>query len=215
MSAQDLLPVAALTVDQRGSRRGVDRVPGLLAALEGADTLLAFERTAGDEIQGVVATADAFTDVMARLLRSPGWSIGVGLGGIERPLPSSTRAATGPAYLAAREAVERAKGASRAIRVVGAPEYGAGTEAAPLLEDALWLWATIAERRTEKGWQVVELVAGGLSHQAAADRLGISQSAVTQRASAAAAAEEGRARRLVTWLASRALGSPSTGACDG
>ena len=37
-----------LTVDQRGSRRAADRVPGAFTALSGIPTVLRFERTAGD-----------------------------------------------------------------------------------------------------------------------------------------------------------------------
>ncbi len=43
-----------LTVDQRGSRRGTDRVPRAIALLSGVPTVLRFERTAGDEFQGVL-----------------------------------------------------------------------------------------------------------------------------------------------------------------
>lgn len=204
--------VAVLTVDQRGSRRGSDRVPGLLADLtaSGADLLLDFERTAGDEVQGVVAEPAALTTVVGRILRAGDWAIGIGVGRIERPLPDHTRAGRGPAYLAAREAVDRAKHSSRPIRVVGADDYPAST-APRLLEDAIWLWASVLDRRTEKGWSVVDLLSSGLSHEATAQRLGVTQSAVTQRAKAAGFADEERARELVAHLAGQTLVGDSDG----
>ncbi|MDP9407923.1 MAG: hypothetical protein M3P95_08660, partial [Actinomycetota bacterium] len=68
-----------LTVDQRASRRGPDRVPEALALLGGGVApVLAFERTAGDEFQGVLADPADVVDVVVRLVRHGGWSIGVG-----------------------------------------------------------------------------------------------------------------------------------------
>ena len=46
--------VAVLTVDQRNSRTSDDRVPATLAALARLPTLRPFQRTAGDEFQGVL-----------------------------------------------------------------------------------------------------------------------------------------------------------------
>lgn len=193
--------VAVLTADQRGSRRKPDQVPALLDSLTGVPTLLGFERTAGDEIQGVITDPVALTSAVGRLLRAKTW-IGVGLGPIEAPLPPHARAGRGPAYVAARSAVEQAKGAARPVRVVGAEDYPA--HHARLVEDAVWLWDAIMDRRTTKGWAVVDLLAAGLSHQDAAHRLGITPSAVSQRARAAAWIEGQRAEHLVAALTARA-----------
>ncbi len=64
------------------------------------------------------------------------------------------------------------------------------------LETVLWLWAGLLERRTDRGWEVVDALDEGLSHVEAGRRLGISQSAVSQRAQAAGLVDERRARRL-------------------
>ena len=72
-----------LTVDQRASRRGPDRVAGALRELADVPAVLPFERTAGDEFQGVLAEADDVVDVVVRLARSGGWSIGVGAGAVQ------------------------------------------------------------------------------------------------------------------------------------
>src|SRR3954468_20312356 len=185
---------AVLTIDQRGSTRGSDRVPATLAGLADVAMLRPFERTAGDEFQGVLGEPAAVTTVVERLLREGGWSIGIGIGEVEEPLPESTRAGRGPAYLAARDAVTTAKSAPWRLRVAG---EGQGVRA---LETTLWLWAAVLNRRTPRGWEVADLVDTGASYEEVAKRLGFTQSAISQRAQAAGIVEGRRARELVTQL---------------
>ena len=113
--------VAVLTIDQRGSSRdaATDRVPATLVALADVALLRPFERTAGDEFQGVLDDPAALATVVERLLREESWNIGIGIGEVEEPLPESTRAGRGPAYLHAREAVTGAKSAPWRLRVAG------------------------------------------------------------------------------------------------
>lgn len=203
------MTIAVLTVDQRSSRTQPDLVPDLVASLNSrshADGLLRkFERTAGDEAQGVFSSAEAAVDSISNLLRNQGWNLGLGIGEASGPLPRSTRAGRGKAFIHAREAVNRAKSGPHHVNVVGADSYRAEQ-----LETVLWLWSAILARRTDRGWEVADLLALGLSHREAGDELGISQSAVTQRAQAAGFTEERRARRLATQLLAEALGE-STG----
>lgn len=180
-----------LTVDQRSSRTTADLVPEAIAAY-GEGALLRFERTAGDEIQAVYDDPAAVADVIEGLLRTEQWNIGLGIGEIESPLPDRAPAGRGPAYLHARNAVNRAKKSPGRICAVGVDDYRAHQ-----LETVLWLWATLLARRTDRGWEVADLVAEGLNHQAVAEQLDISQSAVTQRAGAANLAEGQRAKELV------------------
>ena len=93
-----------MTVDQRRSRRDIDRVEDLLSDLDYA-LLRPFERTAGDEVQAVTDKPDVVVDVALDLLARGHWSVGIGIGPVQRPLPASTRAGRGPAFEAAREAV--------------------------------------------------------------------------------------------------------------
>jgi len=199
--------VAVLTIDQRHSRRGADRVPELLdhlTALPGAELLRPFERTAGDELQGVVDRPTALASVAGTLLREEGWYVGIGLGPVEEPLPDSARAGRGPAYLCAREAVTAAKNSPWGLRAVGEhPD-------ARSLETTLWLWAAVLARRTARGWEVADLVAEGLTYEQVGRRLGISQSAVSQRAQAAGIVEARRAEELVATLAGRVLGEETS-----
>ncbi len=192
--------VIVLTVDQRGSRRTVDRIPDALAALADVPLLLAFERTVGDEFQGVLDEPEALPRVVEALLRDGDWNIGVGVGVIEEPLPDHARAGRGPAYLQARDAVTAAKSSPWHLRVAG--EH----PAARALETTLWLWAAVLARRTSRGWEVADLAEQGMSYVEVAQRLGIGQSAVSQRAQAAGIVEARRARELATDLTRCLLG---------
>lgn len=197
------MTVLVLTVDQRSSRRGPDLVSALLPRLGRVPLRLPFERTAGDEVQAVLDDPASLPVVVEVLLRDDAWRIGIGAGDAEQPLPDSTRAGRGPAFVAAREAVTTARSSPWDLRVLAQDRED---PRARDLESALWLWAAILDRRTEKGWEVADLVDEGLSYEEAGRRLGISQSAVSQRARSAGLAEGRRARELVTRLAGRLLG---------
>jgi hypothetical protein len=193
--------VAVLTVDQRSSRTSPDRVPATLDALAGVTLLRPPERTAGDEFQGVLDDPAALPRVVELLLREDAWNIGVGIGEVDEPLPDHARAGNGAAYLHARKAVTAAKNSPWHLRVAGDDP---GTRA---LETTLWLWAVVLARRTARGWEVADLVDEGLSYEEAGRRLGISQSAVSQRAQAAGIVEGRRARELATRLTAELLGA--------
>lgn len=146
-----------LTVDQRGSTYAADRVPEVLAGLarltrfrEGV--VVGFERTVGDEVQGILASgragAELAVDLSLHLLRDQGWSVGIGVGQVEGPLPTVSREARGFAFYRARDAVERAKTRGRGTSVAvegpppGAPDLrttisGAAAPGAPAQDTAV------------------------------------------------------------------------------
>jgi len=194
------MPVLVLTVDQRGSRRSPDLVGRTIAALADVPTLRPFEQTVGDEFQGVLDDPAALPPAVETLLRDGTWHVGIGAGEVEQPLPRHARAGRGPAYLLARDAVTAAKSSPWHLRVCG------DDPAARALETTLWLWAAVLARRTARGWEVADLVAAGLTYDETAKRLGISPSAVSQRAQAAGIVESRRARELATDLAADLLG---------
>jgi hypothetical protein len=194
---------AVLTVDQQDSRTSDDAVPDLLDLLghePSLPVLRPFQRTVGDEVQAVLDDADTVVEAVGRILRTGGWSVGLGVGPVDEPLPPDSRAGRGDAFLYAREAVTRAKTAPHRICVVGADRYRAEQ-----LETVLWLWAGLLERRTDRGWEVHDVLGEGVSHTEAGRRLGITQSAVTQRTQTAGLVDERRARRLATELLSGML----------
>ncbi|GAA1705290.1 hypothetical protein GCM10009745_61110 [Kribbella yunnanensis] len=192
-----------LTVDQRGSRISGDLVPELLINLNRRPRvpglIRKFERTAGDEVQGVLSEAKATIDLVVELLRRDSWYVGLGIGDVIEPLPRSTRAGNGDAFVHARDAVTKAKFSPHHVNVCGSD-----AQLADQVETVLWLMASVLRRRSDRGWAVADLLAEGLTRREIGVKLGISQSAVTQRAQAAGVAEEQRGRVLASELLSRA-----------
>ncbi|MFV0533454.1 MAG: hypothetical protein ACK5MR_07365 [Cumulibacter sp.] len=162
----------ALTIDQRSSRARPDRVPELLALLARLDVTLPFERTAGDEVQGLIAHPDGVIEAIEYAMRSGEWSVGLGVGSIESPLPSSVREARGVALLHAREAVEAAKKSATVHIAV----RGGGED----LEAYLRLIGAVLRRRTAAQWRVIDAVAEAGSRATAATRLRITTQAVSK-----------------------------------
>lgn len=206
-----------MTIDQQGSRRRGDQVPRLLEELSAHlsatapdAVVLPFERTVGDEVQGVLSSADAVVDLTLLLQRGGGWSVGVGAGGVDLPLGASSRASSGPAFIAAREAVERAR--SRVVPVpvaVTGAEPGAASEAQSVLQ----LLAAVARRRTHAGWAAIDAARGRTQREAARD-LGISAQAVSQRLRTALWDEETSVRPVATRLLQRAERAATAGQAE-
>ena len=191
-----------VTVDQRGSRRSTDRVADLLPRLQRrVPTVLPFERTAGDEFQGLLDDSAAVVDLVLALVREDVWSIGVGAGPVQAPLPSSTRAATGPAFLAARRAVDAAKQRPSRVAVRGSVAPDAADSQA-----VLGALALIVDRRSEQAWEAIAQVSAGRTQAQAAATLGISRQAVGQRLAAAQWDLEQELRPAAARLLARAAG---------
>ena|SRR5690606_9749563 len=199
-----------MTADQKASRSRGDAVPGLLDAVaewrgrQSADPfVLPVERTVGDEVQGVLADPHAVVGLVLLLQRLGGWSVGVGAGPVVEPLAESAPASAGEAFILARAAVERARG--RSVSVPLAVD-GVATGAAEEAEALLQLLAAVVRRRSDAGWEVVDLLAEGGTQRAAAERLGISAQAVSQRLDAALWQEEVRLHPLAARLLTAAEG---------
>ena len=195
-----------LTADQRGSRTGSDLVgPGLaLLTRVVPDPLRTFERTAGDELQGVPGSAALAVAALQALVADGHWSVGLGVGPVELPLPSSTRAGRGPAYTAAREAVEAAKERHHHVSLVaeGLPDDAARTVADA--DAVLSLALTVALRWSEEAREAIALVRGGASQTEAARTLGVTRQAVGQRLGAALFRQHAEAVGVVVRLLEQA-----------
>jgi hypothetical protein len=215
-----------LTVDQRGSTYAEDRVPEVLAELDeltrGRDGLVVpFERTVGDEVQGILAVgragAQLAIDLALHLLRDQGWSVGIGVGPVEGPLPTVSREARGFAFYRARDAVERAKTRSRGTSIaVEGPAPGANEpDLAAEVEALLRLLAAIRARRTPQGWEVADTLTTlddkPGRQRIVAQSLQVSEQAVSQRVRAALWQEEEAVRPVAVRLLAELSSSASEG----
>ena len=176
-----------ITADQVASRREGDRAGALVEQLAEhyADELvLPADQTAGDEIQLVTRSAPTALAIVLDATRFGRWSVGVGVGGIRMPLPDAARKATGSAFIAAREAVGAAKRADGrfALRAAGLAELASR---AADVEALVRLLVLLRERRTDHGWEVVELMRAGHQQKEAAALLDVSAAAVSARLKAA------------------------------
>ena len=190
-----------MTLDQKNSRSSPDGVPALLGLLADLPAVLPFERTVGDEVQGVLEDPAAVTDAALRAVRDGRWHVGIGVGAVRLPLPAASREGAGEAFVAARSAVDRAKksGARPGVAVEGGP-------AAPAAEAVLVLLARLVQERSEAEWRILdELEPGRWGAQSeAARRLGITSQSVSKASLRAGWEEEWAARPVAAHLLAEA-----------
>lgn len=187
-----------LTVDQIASRSAPDRAEATIDELNDRyrdRLLLAADRTAGDEFQLATDDAALALSIALDLIRDRGWSVGVGQGSARMPLPQTTRAATGEAFYAARDAVTRAKKAPLRF-ALEATERLRGAD----LEALVVLLLHLRERRTVGGWEVADLLAAGATQTEAAERLGLTESSISRRVAVAGLRAEAAATAAIIRL---------------
>lgn len=205
-----------MTIDQQASRVRGDRVPELLDQLgdltpsRHGGVMRGFERTVGDEVQALLDDAALVVSVSLRVLRIGGWSVGIGAGAVDRPIPDTTREASGPAFIHAREAVEAAKSRGRSAHIA---VRGTDASAASDAEGVLAVLGAVVARRTRAGWEAIDALedrTGGRAQEEVATVLGISQQAVSQRLRTALWSEEIAARPAAARLLRIAHGETAT-----
>lgn len=171
----------AITADQVGSRAAVDLADAQLARIEqiaAGRLVLPPDRTAGDEIQAATEDARAALDLVLDLTRDGNWSVGLGVGDVRLPLPDATRAATGSAFILARDAVARAK--KNATRFAVSVDAGRLPDAA-LLQPLIDLLLHLRARRTPEGWEVADRLVTGMTQARLAAELGVTPQAISLR----------------------------------
>jgi hypothetical protein len=170
-----------ITADQVDSRNQPDRAGEMMTELTGelGEALeLPVDRTAGDEIQMLIRTADATVTAILMLTRTGQWSVGCGLGAVGTPLPENAREAVGPAFIAARAAVDSAKKRDTRFAV-------RGSDTARDAQSLTDLLLQLRGKRSPQGWELYDLLEAGETQATAAERLGISPQAASKRARAA------------------------------
>jgi hypothetical protein len=194
----------ALTADQIDSRNDDDRVESVLDRVRqtvGDHAVLPPERTAGDEFQLLLDDAESTLELLLDLTRDGEWSVGIGVGPVEAPLPASTRAARGAAFFRARDAVERAKAAPEHFALEIAPGHRLRT---PDVEPLLTQTIRARMRRSAEGWELADLLRAGRTRTEAASILGISPQAVAKRFLAADLRTEDAVRAALVRLLAEA-----------
>ena len=178
-----------ILADQVDSRRHNDEVPHLLTALTSPGLLvsptgytvgtpqwvLPPERTSGYEVQAL--TTDPASLIHAVWTSGSGpWRIGVSHGEVDTPLPDSTRAARGPAYISAREAIDECRRRRAAIHV-----FADGTDGMRRFSQVAQVVVDLARRLRPAARDVAKFYDLSMSSDETARALGISTSAVSQR----------------------------------
>lgn len=190
-----------MTIDQKGSSHAADGVPALLELLRPVPAIVQFERSVGDEAQGVLESPKAVVDAALLCLRAGGWYVGIGVGDVDLPLPATAREGRGAAFVAARAAVERAKkaGDRAAVAVEGA--FGAAEA-----EGVLMLIGLHIMKRTAAEWRILDQLEPGKwgSQTVAARQLGITTQSVSKAVARSAWVEEWAARPAAVVLLARA-----------
>ncbi|MHA7305037.1 MarR family transcriptional regulator [Arthrobacter sp. TMN-49] len=195
-----------LTIDQRGSRSHGDKVPRLLSLLVDLETVLPFERSVGDEIQGVMGDPGAVVEAVVRVLRERDWYIGIGLGSVDLPLPENSREASGDAFVAAREAVDAAKKMGDRVPLCTKTPYASVAKWLDAAEAVLVLAGDVVRRRSAAEWRVLDALAAapGVAQKDVARQLGISPQAVSKAILRSARQEVNNGREAASLLLSQA-----------
>lgn len=202
-----------LTIDQRGSTNDQDRVPELLEALRSWPDAR-FERSVGDEVQGVLQDPAMVVEVALRALRSGRWYVGIGVGPGTMAPDASPREGSGAAFVAARKAVERAKSAAGhvPVSVVAGSRGQEAAGACANAEAVLRLVGRLVQDRTEAQWRVVDALRAKSSarrgqgagrhglQKLVAEELGISEQSVSRSILRSGWQEEWAARPAVEML---------------
>ena len=171
-----------LTVDQQSSRTEPDRIPELLNAVDDVSTVLPFVRTVGDEAQAVLESAPQVVHACVAMARAGQWSIGIGLGEVEEPLPATSVEARGSAFIAARTAVETAKNSWSPLCIETSTTGEDHVKNAQNAQTVLRLMVDLVARATDTQWQItaVMLKNPGTTQAQIAQELNISQQAVSK-----------------------------------
>jgi hypothetical protein len=198
-----------IIADQIASRTDRDRVADALTRIQaraGGRLPLPPERTAGDELQVLAPDASTALEILLELLRDGHFRDGLGIGSVSMPLPPSIREASGPAFIAARQAVQRGARASSRFAAAGT---GSADAAAADVHALITLLLVGRARWSLQAWELYDLLEAGHTQASAAAELGITPQATSKRARAAALTVDGDARAAIARVMQSADPEPS------
>ena len=184
-------------------RGGADPVPGLLDTLGGVDLALPAERTAGPDALALAGRAESALDAVLRAVEHGGFAVGLGIGALQAPLPSSVREISGPAARSAEEAVRAARATSQvpvALRAADPRQQETAEDAEAVLRLIGWM----ARTRNRGQWRVVRALREDprTTQAELAQHLGVTQQTVSRALKTSGWREESAAHPLAVRLLS-------------
>ncbi|AIT61103.1 hypothetical protein [Corynebacterium doosanense] len=162
-------------------------------ALSSLPGVAGFENVGVEDIRSRVDTAEALTNVVMALLSDGDWAIGIG---VDSPAGAEDRATA-------------AVGTRAGSVKVRSSAPGTGGED---IQAAFTLLAHVLAKRTIEGREATSLVRSGMNQNEAAEQLGISKQAMSQRLGAAGWAAEAAGWKLAVHLIDFADGVTRDGA---
>lgn len=183
------------------SRSGRDPYPELAAALGDLGLRRAPERTAGSDAIAIAERAETALAAVLTAGELDAWCVGWGIGPVEMPLPTPTRAVSGPAVDAAARALRAARTTSQvplAIRAADERQAATAADAEAVLRLVGWMIRT----RSTGQWRAVRALRerpGAPQHELA-EQLGITQQTVSRALATSGWREESAAHPLLERL---------------
>lgn len=169
----------------------VQRSAAALSTLEGIGE---FEVLGVEDICAVAYSASSVCDVVMALLADGDWAIGIGVIPGDYASDKETRAV----------ATAAVKGSARAGHVYAKVDRRGRAAEANDIAATFALLGFVLNKRTMEGREATSLVRGGLNQNEAAEELGISKQAMSQRLQAAGWAAETAGWQLAVNLIERA-----------
>lgn len=169
-------------------------------ALSTLDGVGEFARLGVEDIRAVVDSAESVYEVTMALLADGAWAIGIGIA------PDEEEAAE-----AATRSLRKASRAGKVYALVDDVEVDRAERAARAddITAIFGLLGHILHKRTPEGREATSLVRGGWNQNEAAEQLGISKQAMSQRLQAAGWAAETAGWQLALRVLDRAADPPA------
>ncbi|EEH63376.1 hypothetical protein HMPREF0044_1300 [Gleimia coleocanis DSM 15436] len=166
-----------ITADQKKSTKTkVDLVPKALQELKIIKTVLPFERTVGDEIQGVIKDSEEALKAIKIIVAMGEWHCGLGVGNANLNNATKTTEATGEAFVKARHAVEEAKKHYLGLAV----QSDAKTTTVSQLEALLRTKAILVSGRSQRQKEIIEKREALASANEVAEKLKLSKGTISK-----------------------------------
>lgn len=173
-SSTSAVSIFAVHARYRGRvKRRADHVRASAEALDSLDSVVRTAVVGVDELSVYCADADAVAEIVLIFLSAGDWGVGIGVGGYD------------PGVLARKVAGSKAGAVGTFIATISSTPGVSSQELATDIAAAFQLVGYVLARRTDEGREATNLMRQGLTQTAAAEQLGITKQAMSQRLAAA------------------------------